>query len=158
RPEQKAAIEKEVARQWQAIPAGADLDEVGRFMALFGSAGAVGLEARLAYAERLAGQHAAGRFLEAELHLLALPRAGAAPQVAARALESLARLLTEKGQTEDALHYYRQLAEEFGGAPVRDGKTGADFLKGLAQDKRFLPLLDDPWAGRKYKTAEVKGL
>jgi outer membrane protein assembly factor BamB len=158
RPEQKAAIEKEVARQWQAIPAGADLDEVGRFMALFGSAGAVGLEARLAYAERLAAQHARGRFLEAELHLLALQRQREAPQVAARALEALARLLTEKRQTEDALYYYRQLAEEFGRAPVRDGKTGADFLKGLALDKRFLPLLDDPWAGRKYKTAEVKGL
>lgn len=158
RPEDRAAVEKEVARQWREVPAGADLDEVGRFVTLFGSAGTVGLEARLAYAERLAAQHARGRFLEAELHLLALQRQREAPLVAARALEALARLLAEKGQAEDALHYYRQLADEFGRTPVRDGKTGADFLKELALDKRFLPLLDDPWAGRKYKTAEVKGL
>jgi len=155
---QKAAVEKEAARQWQAIPAGADLDEVSRFVALFGSAGTVGLEARLAYAERLAGQPARGRFLEAELHLLALQRQREAPQVAARALELLARLLTEKGQAEDALSYYRQLAEEFGSVPVRDGKTGADLLKDLTLDRRFLPLLDDPWVGGKYKTAEVRGL
>jgi outer membrane protein assembly factor BamB/tetratricopeptide (TPR) repeat protein len=151
---QKAAIEKEVDRQWRAIPAGASVDDVGRFVRLFGTVGGAGPEARLAYAERLGR----GQFLEAELHLLALQRQREAPQLAARALEALARLLTEIGQPEDALHYYRQLGEEFGTARVRDGKTGADFLKGLALDPRFLPLLDDPWAGQKYRTAEVRTL
>jgi outer membrane protein assembly factor BamB/tetratricopeptide (TPR) repeat protein len=155
---QKAAVEKEVARQWQALPAGADLEEVSRFVLLFGPAGPVGLEARLVYAERLAEQPGRGRFLEAELHLLALQRQREAPAVAARALELLARLLTEKGQLDDALHYYRQLGEEFGPVAVRDGKTGADLLKALALDRRFLPLLDDPWAGQKFKTTEVRGL
>jgi outer membrane protein assembly factor BamB len=157
-PKDRAAVEKEVARQWKDVPAGADLEEVGRFVSLFGAAGTVGLEARLAYAERLAAQQPRGRFLEAELHLLALARQREAPQLAARGLEALARLLTEVGQAEDALYYYRQLAEEFGATPVRDGKKGADFLKELALDRRFLPLLDDPWAGRKYKAVEVRGL
>jgi outer membrane protein assembly factor BamB/tetratricopeptide (TPR) repeat protein len=155
---QKEAVEKEVARQWREMPAGAGVDELGRFVALFGTVGSAGMEARLAYAERLGADWARGRFLEAELHLLALQRQREAPQVAARALELLARLLTDKGQPDDALYYYRQLADEFGTTAVRDGKTGADFLKGLALDRRFLPLLDDPWAGAKFKTSEVHGL
>jgi outer membrane protein assembly factor BamB len=150
----KEAVVKEVARQWRELPAGADLDEVGRFVGLFGTVAPVGMEARLAYAERLGRV----RFLEAELHLLALTRQREAPPLAARALEALARLLTEKGLPDEALCYYRQLAEEFGTTQVRDGKTGADFLKGLALDPRFLPLLDDPWEGRKFKTSEVRGL
>jgi outer membrane protein assembly factor BamB len=155
---QRAAAEQEAARRWRALAPGADLEGLGRFVTLFGAAGPAGLEARLAYAERLAARPGPGSFLEAELYLLALERQREAPQVAARALETLARLLTERGQTEDALFYYRRLAEEFGPAPVCDGMTGADFLKGLASDRRFLPLLDDPWAGRKYRTEEVRGL
>ncbi len=154
----RAAAEQEAARQWRALPPSAGLDELGRFVALFGTAGTAGLEARLAYAERLATQQGPSRFLEAELHLLALRRQREAPSVAARALEALARLLTEKGQLGDALFYYRQLAEEFGPAPVREGRTGADFLKALASDPRFLPLLDDPWLKRTYRTSEVRGL
>jgi outer membrane protein assembly factor BamB len=150
----KEAVAKEVARQWREIPADADLDEMGRFVALFGTVSPAGMEARLAYAGRLGRV----RFLEAELHLLALTRQREAPQVAARALEALARLLTEKGLPDEALCYYRQLAEEFGTTQVRDGKAGADFFKGLALDPRFLPLLDDPWEGRKFKTSEVRGL
>jgi len=157
RPEQRAGLDREIARQWRALPA-ADLDALGRFVALFGAAGRVELEARLTYAERLASEQARGRYLEAELHLLALQRQRDEPQVAARALLALARLLTEKGQADDALYYYRQLAGEFPTTPVRDGKTGGDFLRELALDKRFIPLLDDPWAGRKFKTAEVRGL
>jgi outer membrane protein assembly factor BamB len=157
-PKEKAAIEKEVARQWKELPAGADLEEIGRFVSLFGSAGTVGLEARLAYAERLAVQRARGRFLEAELHLLALARQREAPQIAACALEVLARLLTDMGQVEDAVYYYRQLAEEFGKTVIHDGKTGADVWKALTLDKRFMSALDDPWAGRKYKTVEVRAL
>ena len=105
----RGAVDREVARQWRDSPAGADLDELGRFVELFGTVAPVGMEARLAYAERLAHT----RFLEAELHLLALQRQREAPQVAARALEALARLLTEKGLPDEALCYYRQLAEEF---------------------------------------------
>ncbi len=157
RPEQQAGVDREIARQWQALPAG-DLDALARFGAFFGTAGRVGLEARLAYAERLAALHSRGRFLEAELHLLALQRQREEPVIAARALLALARLLTEAGQPDDALFYYRQLALEFPTTPVRDGKTGGAILKELALDKRFIPLLDDPWAGRKFKTAEVSGL
>jgi outer membrane protein assembly factor BamB len=157
-PKEQAAVEKEVARQWQEMPAGAGLEQVARFVSLFGAAGRVGLEARLTYAERLAAQRGRGRFLEAELHLLALGRQREAPQVAARALEALARLLTEMGQVEDAVYYYRRLADDFGATAVRDGKTGAELLKELALDRRFLPALDDPWLGRKYRTVESRAL
>ncbi|HEX5271411.1 MAG TPA: PQQ-binding-like beta-propeller repeat protein, partial [Gemmataceae bacterium] len=148
------AVRKEVARQWREMPPGANLDDLRRFVELFGTVAPVGPEARLAFGERLGRNH----FLEAELHLLAVGRQREAPQVAARALEALAHLLTEKGLPDEALVYYRQLAEEFAAAPVRDGKTGSDFLKGLALDPRFVPLLDDPWEGRKFKTSEVRGL
>jgi outer membrane protein assembly factor BamB len=151
---QKEIVAKEAERQWREVPAGANLDEVGRFVTLFGTVAPVGLEARLAYAERLGKS----RFLEAELHLLALQRQREVPQIAARALEALARLLTEKGLPDEALYYYRRLAEEFGTVQVRDGKMGAGFLKELALDRRFLPLVDDPWEGRKFKTSEVHGL
>jgi outer membrane protein assembly factor BamB/tetratricopeptide (TPR) repeat protein len=153
----KEAVEKEVTRQWRQIAGRASLEDLGRFVSLFGSVAPSGLEARLAYAERL-GWEARGRFLETELHLLALQRQREAPQVAARALEMLARLLTEKGQTDDALYYYRQLAREFGTTSVREGKKGADFFDELALDRRFLGLLDDLWAGRKYRMSDVRGL
>jgi outer membrane protein assembly factor BamB len=156
--QERPIIEKEAARQWKEVAAGADLEEVGRFVSLFGTAGTVGQEARLAYAERLVAKHGRGRFLEAELHLLALLRQREAPQIAARALETLARQLTELRQVEDAIYYYRQLAEEFRTTAVRDSKTGSDFLRELALDKRFAPLLDDPWVGRKYRTVEVREL
>ena len=39
RPEQGPAIEAEVGRQWKAMAASADLEQVGRFIALFGSVG-----------------------------------------------------------------------------------------------------------------------
>src|SRR5207253_4609805 len=138
--EQQKAIEKEVTRQWKELPADADLDALGRFVALFGSVGTVGLEARLEYAERVAARSERGRFLEAELQLLSLQRQRQAPQVAARALEALARLHTRRGLIDEALYYYRQLALDFPRTQVRDGKTGADFLKELAADKRFVPL------------------
>ena len=157
KPEQRAEIEKEVARQWQALPAN-NVDELGRFVALFGTTGTLGAQVRFTYAERLATRPDGRGFLEAELHLLALQRQSESPQLAARALELLARLLTEKGRPDEVLYYYRQLAEDFGTTPVRDGKTGADFLKELAQDRRFMPLLDDMWVGRKYKTSEVRGV
>jgi len=43
---------------------------------------------------------------------------------------------------EDAVALYMQLGKEFATVPVRDGKTGADFLTGLLTDKRLLPFLE----------------
>jgi outer membrane protein assembly factor BamB/tetratricopeptide (TPR) repeat protein len=153
-----AAIAREVDRLWSEVRGISDPEALPRFIALFGETVPIGLQARLAFAERLAAQAGSAPFLQAELHLLALQRQREVPEIAARAREVLARLLTERGQVEDALWYYRQLAEEFAATPIRDGKTGADFLKELALDPRFLPFLDDPWAGRKYRTAERRGL
>jgi outer membrane protein assembly factor BamB len=153
-----AANEREVARLWREVRENPDPEALPRFIALFGETVPVGLQARLMYAERLVAQNGSGPFLEAELHLLALQRQREVPEIAARALELLARLLTERGQVEDALYYYRQLTEEFAATPIRDGQTGADILKGLALDRRFVPFLDDSWVGRKYRTAEMRGL
>jgi outer membrane protein assembly factor BamB/tetratricopeptide (TPR) repeat protein len=159
KPEQMADIEKEVAREWKEIPADASLADLGRFVTLFGSVGSVGLEARVAYAERLGALSGHNKFLEAEMHLLAVQRQRQVPQLAARALETLARLLTRRGLPEEALYYYRVLAAEFGKTTVRDGKTGGEILAELSLDPRFLPLMDDPFSGRhKYRTTEVRGV
>jgi hypothetical protein len=66
------------------------------------------------------------------------------PPLTARAVEALARLMTRKGLLEDAVHYYRVLGRDFGTVFVRDGKKGADFVRELEADPRFLVYLDDP--------------
>src|SRR5262249_13098737 len=66
------------------------------------------------------------------------------PEVAARALEALARLNTRKGLLDDAAYYYRLLGEKYPKVEVTTGRTGADFLEDLETDKRFLPYLGQP--------------
>ncbi len=150
-----APILAEVRRQGEAARAG-DLDALGRFVALYGTVPGVGPEARLEYAERLAAS-GRGRFLEAELHLLQARRQRDDPATAARATEALARLLTQAGEAEDALFYYRSLGEEFANTPLHDGMKGADYLRDLAFDKRFVGLLDDPWEKKRFRVVEVRG-
>src|SRR5262249_51460873 len=65
-------------------------------------------------------------------------------QMAARAVEALARLMTRKNLMEDATHYYRVLGRDFAKVIVKDGRTGQDFYNDLATDKRLLPFLDEP--------------
>jgi outer membrane protein assembly factor BamB/tetratricopeptide (TPR) repeat protein len=141
-----------VAQQWRQARSGGDA-ALARFAALFGSAGAEGRAARLLLAERLLADRQPGHTLAAELTLLRLRREADGPVLAARATEALARLLADKVQLEDALHYYRILARDFGGVVVRDGKTGADFLNELHSDKRFLPYFQAPsgWAGGRIQ-------
>ena len=55
--------------------------------------------------------------------------------------------MTRKGLLEDAVYYYRVLGRDFKDVAVRDGKTGADFLRELHDDPRFLVYLDDPGPG-----------
>jgi outer membrane protein assembly factor BamB len=139
-PEQRQAITDEIGRRWQAVRE-ADDPGLRTFVRVFGSLGPRGLEARRLLAERLADD---GIFLEAERQFLILREQRDDLPTAARATEALARLSVARGLFEDALFWYRALAHDFPGVVVHDGKTGADSLKDLATDKRFLPFLEEP--------------
>jgi outer membrane protein assembly factor BamB len=155
-PQQRKPLEEKIADQWAKVREGKDTQELRRFVDLFGSLFTAGKEARLQLAEKLIEENA---FLEAELHLLQL-RHQEDKQVAARAVEDLARLMIRKGLLEDAASWYRVLGREFAGTIVRDGKAGTDFLNDLATDKRLLPYLDEPrspWAQVRLQAAEVTG-
>lgn len=144
---QKKALENLITQRWQKLKESkaSSLDELRKFVSLFGSLFNVGKEARLALAERLMDDTDVGSLLEAEQQLSLLRGENEKPEIAARALEALGRLNTRKGLLEDAAYYYRLLGEKFPKVNV-DGKLGAEYLEDLATDKRFLPYLDQ--AGR----------
>jgi outer membrane protein assembly factor BamB len=145
---ERKPLEDEIARRWQAVQKSNDREALARFVSAFGSLFGAGREARLQFAERLMQENA---FLDAELQLLQLRGQQDDPQIGARAVEALARLMTRKHLMEDAAYYYRILAHDFAKVVVRDGKTGADLFEELATDKRFLPYLDEQasslWSG-----------
>src|SRR5262249_46848933 len=127
-PEQRAPLEKQIAKAWDDVRKAGDAERLRQFVTMFGSLFEVGREARLQLAERLIEENNKNSLLEAERPLL-LPRGQRdEPRRAARAVEALARLMTRQGMLEDAAHYYRVLGKEFAKVEVRDGKTGADLL------------------------------
>jgi outer membrane protein assembly factor BamB/tetratricopeptide (TPR) repeat protein len=140
-PEQRQVLTDVVAKQWQAVRQAGDTAGLRTFVRLFGSAGTSGREARALLAERLTNER---HFAEAERELLLLRQQTDDRTAAARATEALARLAVQQGLFEDGLFWYRTLGRDFADVVVRDGKTGADFLKDLSTDKRFLPYLHDP--------------
>jgi outer membrane protein assembly factor BamB/tetratricopeptide (TPR) repeat protein len=163
---QSKALEGIILARWKKLQAtpGVPTDDLRKFVKLFGSTFGVGKEARLALAERLMEDDDLGSLLEAEQQLNLLRGPGEAPEVAARAVEALARLYTRKGFLEDAAFFYRLLGEKYGRVVVANGKTGADFLEDLTTDKRFLPYLDPPLrftirgkAGVKVTDQKVEG-
>src|SRR5262249_33659070 len=139
-------LEEQIKSRWAKLKESksAPLDDLRKFVSLFGSLFGVGKEARFALSERLMEDTDINSLLEAEQHL-SLLRTDEAPAVAARAIEALARLNTRKGLLEDAAYYYRLLGERYPKVIV-DGKRGEEYLEDLATDKRFLPYLDQ--AGR----------
>ncbi len=110
------------------------------FVGTFGSFGEVGREARLEFAERLVHDNDTASLVEAERHLGMLRTQREDVQMAARAVEALARLMTRKNLMEDATHYYRVLGRDFAKVLVKDGKTGQDFLKTSERVQRIWPL------------------
>jgi hypothetical protein len=156
-PQQREQLESEIAKRWKAVQDSKDLESLRRFVAAFGSVFAVGREARLRLAERLIEENSP---LEAEGHLLQLRQQDQDPQIAGRAVEALARLMTRKGLLEDAAYYYRILGRDFAKTLIREGKTGADIFNDLGTDKRFLPYLEEvaaPLMSGALKVAEIKG-
>lgn len=151
--EQRRALEAEVNREWKQLQA-ADPSPLEEFVALFGTAFDAGRDARLLLVERLIADREHGRFLEAELHLLALRDD---PARAARATEALARLATRKGLLDDALEHYQALGRDHARVVVRDGRTGAELLDEITADKRFLSLLDGGrQTGGRFKVTEER--
>jgi outer membrane protein assembly factor BamB/tetratricopeptide (TPR) repeat protein len=142
---QKKALEDLINERWNKLKESQPqpLPELRKFVSLFGSLFGVGKEARLALAERLMEDTDVNSLLEAEQQLSLLRGEQEMPQIAARAIEALARLNTRKGLLEDAAYYYRQLGEKYPKVIV-DGKKGEEYLDDLATDKRFLPYLDLP--------------
>ena len=153
-PKQRAALEEQIKKRWDKLEGtNASLDDLRKFVALFGSLFEVGKEARLALAERLMHDADVNSLLEAEQQLSLLRNESEKPEITARALEALARLNQGKKLLEDAAFYYRQLAERFPTIKV-NGKTGADYLDDLATDKRYLPYIDQ--TGRFSIKGKVK--
>lgn len=144
--EQKDALAREIGSRWDKLKGekNAEIGKLRNFVALFGSLFDVGKEARFALVERLVEDPGVNSMLEAEQHLVLL-RNDASPAIAARAIETLGRLSTQKGLLEDAAYFYRILGEKYPKVEV-NGKPGAEYLEDLATDKRFLPYLDQ--AGR----------
>jgi hypothetical protein len=158
--EQRRTLEDALAREGRALGDGGDLAALARFVALFGDHFAAGKEARLDLAERLGSELERGRFLEAELHLLRLCGPQEEPARAARALDALARLCARKGLLEDAAHYYRLLGRDHARQVVCDGRTGADWLREAALDRRLLPYFDAPaprTADEPRRVTEIRG-
>lgn len=137
-PAQRQEILGWLEQEWKRVQASANLEELRRFVALFGEVGELGAQARLLLAEQLL---AGGAAIDAEQVLLQLAYHQDARQ-AVRGVEALAQLHARLGNMENAIFYYRQLAEVYPDVPIRDGKTGRQIWDELATDKRFLPFLD----------------
>jgi outer membrane protein assembly factor BamB/tetratricopeptide (TPR) repeat protein len=158
-PANRKPLEDLIAARWNKLQESTtDLNELRRFVRLFGPLSAVGREARFHLAERLLEEGEPAALLEAEKELNALRAPREAPETAARAVEALARLYTRRGLLEDAAYCYRLLGRDYARVKVRDGKTGSDFYDDAATDKRLMPHLDEPrlgWGGR-LKAEEVR--
>jgi outer membrane protein assembly factor BamB len=154
--EQRKLLEADIEKRRKAILESKDLEALRKFVEIFGSDSTSGREARLQLAEMILAKRGAWTFFEAEQHLLILRQQSDDPNLAGRAVEALARLMVTKGLLDDAVHYYRILGRDFAKVAIRDGKTGADFLDGIATDKRFLPFFTEPpkWKGRMRATQE----
>jgi outer membrane protein assembly factor BamB len=150
-PEARKPLEERIAKEWEQVRGADDLARLRGFVQVFGSFFRIGKEARLQLAEKLMQTNSEEDTRDAQLHLLQLRNDSEEKAVAAQALEALARLLIRRGLLDDAVSLYVQLGKEFAAVPVRDGKTGADYLDDLITDKRFLPYLEPLrplWAGR----------
>ncbi len=148
KPEHRKPLEDMIQQKWAELHKSQDVDvnEVRNFVKVFGSLFDVGKEARLYLAERLMEERGPDALLEAEQQLALLRGPKEKPELAARAVEAMARLCTRKGLLEDAAYYYDVLGRKYADVVVRDGMTGARLLQELATDKRFLPYLERPAA------------
>ncbi len=158
--EERRPLEALIASRWDKLQQSTtELNDLRRFVRLFGPLSDVGREARFHLADRLIEEGEATALLEAEKELNSLRTPREAPETAARAVEALGRLYTRRGLLEDAAYCYRLLGRDYAKVKVRDGKTGSDFYDDAATDKRLMPHLDEPRLGptRPLKVVEEPG-
>jgi outer membrane protein assembly factor BamB/tetratricopeptide (TPR) repeat protein len=153
-PAERAPLEALIATKWANVQKSNDLEELRKFVSVFGNLFTVGKEARLKLAEKLMDGTDPMNLLDAERHLTILRGRNESPDMAGRAVEALARLNFKRGLIEDAAYYYELLNREYGKVMIRDGKTGADIYNDLATNKFLLPLLDR--AGRLGVSGRMK--
>jgi tetratricopeptide (TPR) repeat protein/outer membrane protein assembly factor BamB len=138
-------LEDKVAKEFAEIKEGNDLNRLRNFVKVFGPYFASGREAQYLFAEKLNSTNDDGNRREAQsllLTLMGLAEDDKDTENIARSTESLARLLTSRGMTDDSLGLYSGLAARYPKTVVRDGKTGADLLGELITDKRYLSSLE----------------
>lgn len=135
-------LEALVDREWRAVQDGNDLAKLREFVSIFGQHFAVGREADLLLGMKLLESSRDEDIREAHTVLTRVAATAQEPILAARALESLARLSTKKGQQDSAVGYYSLLGEKYPDVKLRDNVTGADLYNDLLTDKRLLPHLE----------------
>lgn len=141
-PAARQSLEDRVNREWAEVKDRNDLTRLREFVAVFGPYFPVGAAAEFQLAETLLKTNNEDDARDAQVHLAQLRATAEEPAVRAKATEALARLMIKNGLLEDAVGLYLQLGKEYPAVPVRDGKTGADFLTDLLTDKRLLPHLE----------------
>ena len=158
-PEKRKVLEEAMAGTWNKVKEGKDVEKVRHVVNLFSPSWRIGREARLRLAELLVTQTGKAGLLDAERLLLLVAEVKDDPPAAGRAVETLARLLTEQGLLEDAVPYYRLLGDRYAKVVIREGKTGAEIWEEMKMDKRFLPFLQEemPKPNRRIKAIGEKG-
>ncbi|VTT96613.1 oxidoreductase : Uncharacterized protein OS=Blastopirellula marina DSM 3645 GN=DSM3645_24967 PE=4 SV=1: PQQ_2 [Gemmataceae bacterium] len=141
-PEARKSLEDRVGKEWADVKGGTDLKKLREFVAVFGPFFQAGAEAQFLLADKLIQTKNEAELREAQTHLSQLRATADDPGVRARATEALARLMVMNRLMEDAVGLYLQLGKDYPDVPVRDGKTGADFMRSLLTDKRLLPYLE----------------
>jgi hypothetical protein len=166
---QMKPLEDKIREEWQAVSNDRNVDAIRSFVAMFDPNFEVGQQARLQLANTIIDRGAANEYLEAELSLEQLrsevivdPKTGKSlaesVDPGAKALEALARLEMKKRSMKLAAEYYRELAERFPNAVVRDGKTGKQFLDELSTNKTLLQHLEPTsaqWGASRFKFREL---
>ncbi len=155
-PAARKPLEDKVSKEWDEVKGANDLPRLRAFVKAFGPYFQNGRDAQFLLADKLTATNDDANRREAQdllLNLVAQSDDDRDAPTAARATDALARVLTDRGLTDDALGLYRRIAERFPTSAVREGKTGADLLGELIADKRYLPSLeaDRPPAVGRYK-------
>jgi len=140
--EARKSLEDRVGKEWNVVKDGGDLKRLREFVSVFGPYFQSGAEAQFLLADKLLQTNNEADAREAQTHLSQLRATADDASVRARATEALARLMVKNRLMEDAVGLYMQLGKEYANVQVRDGKTGADFMRSLITDRRLLPYLE----------------
>jgi len=147
----RAAMEQTIQKRFEQATASGEVSALREFDRLFGLHPKAE-EVRLKLARQLVKS---GELLQAELLLSRLERSGD-PALRAAAVAELADLMVLARQNDVALRYYRKLADEYGNAICRDGKTGKELFEQAAETAAIREALElaRPWPLGKAEISE----